>query len=110
MPSTPYFSFFPGGLAWGLDLESNSSTISSKSIAVESRISRRISSVFTSITLRIWGRNSGNAKKELGFWSSKDLVTPIRLKLNYGNSGQTPINGNFGTLSKELYDLGNILE
>jgi hypothetical protein len=38
------------------------------------------------------------------------LVTPIRLKLNYGNSGQTPINGNFGTLSKELYDLGNILE
>jgi len=110
MPSTPNFSFFPRGLAWGLDLESNSSTLSSKFIAIESKISRRTSLGFTSITLRIWGRNSGNAKKELGFWSSKDLVTPTRLKLNSGNSGQTPVNGDFGALLEELYDLGNILE
>jgi hypothetical protein len=39
-----------------------------------------------------------------------DLVAPTRLTFDYGDSSQVLVNGNFGPLSKELYDLGNILE
>ncbi len=110
MPSTLSFYFFLGGLACGSDWESNSSTISSRSIAVKSRISRKISLGSTSITLGILGKNSGIAKEELGFWSFGDLVAPTGLTFNFGDSSQAPANGDFGPLSQELYVLGNILE
>jgi hypothetical protein len=96
-------------LPWGVSL-GISSTISSKSITIKSWISGRTSSGSTSITLGILRRTLGVAKEELGFWSYRDLVVPSRLTFNFGNSSQALTNGNFGPLSKELYDLGNILE
>jgi hypothetical protein len=47
-------------------------------------------------------------KKKLGFWSSRDLVIPIRLTFDFEDSRQAPTNGDFGPLLKKLYDLGNI--
>jgi hypothetical protein len=38
------------------------------------------------------------------------LVVPIGLTFDFGDSCQAPTNGDFGPLSKKLYDLGNILE
>ncbi len=38
------------------------------------------------------------------------MVAPTRLTLDFGDLGQAPTNGDFGPLSKELYNLGNILE
>jgi hypothetical protein len=94
----------------GINWEFDNFTISSRSIVVKSRISGKISSCYTSIALRISWRTSGIAKDELGFWSFGDVVAPTRLTFNFGDLGQVPTNGNFGPLSKELYDLGNILE
>jgi hypothetical protein len=54
------------------------------------------------------GRTSHIAKEKLGFWSSRDLVIPIGLTFDFEDSGQAPTNGDFGPLSKKLYDLGNI--
>jgi hypothetical protein len=56
------------------------------------------------------GRTSHIAKEKLGFWSSRDLVIHIKLTFDYGDLGQALVSGDFGPLSKELYDLGNILE
>jgi hypothetical protein len=44
-------------------LESDNSTISSRFIVVKSKISEKISSRFTSITLRILGRTLGITKR-----------------------------------------------
>jgi len=54
------------------------------------------------------GRTSHIAKEKLGFWSSRDLVIPSGLIFDFEYLGQAPTNGNFGPLSKKLYDLGNI--
>jgi uncharacterized membrane protein required for colicin V production len=54
--------FLPWGVSLGIKLEFDSSTISSRFIVVESKISGRISSRSTSITLRILGRTSHIAK------------------------------------------------
>ena len=56
------------------------------------------------------GRTSRIAKEKLGFWSSRDLVVLIGLTFDYGDSGQTPTSGDFGPLSKKLYDFRNISE
>ncbi len=56
------------------------------------------------------GKSSRIAKEKLGFWSSKDLVVPIGLTFDSKDSGQAPASGNFGPLSKKLYNLGNISE
>ncbi len=38
------------------------------------------------------------------------MVIHIKLTFDYGDLGQALVSGDFGPLSKELYDLGNILE
>jgi len=78
-------------------------------MVVELGISERISSGCTLITLGISRRTSGVAKEELGFWSFGDVVAPIRFTFDFGDSTQALVSDNFGPLSKELYDLGNIL-
>jgi hypothetical protein len=110
MPSTPTFFFFPRGSAWGSNWEFDSSTISLRFIAIESRISGRISLKSTSITLGILGRTSSITKEDLRFWSFRDLIAPTWLTFDSQDSSQAPINGDFGPLSKELYDLRNILK
>jgi hypothetical protein len=110
MPSTIIFYFFVGGSTWGSNWEFDNFTISSKSIAIELGISHKISLGSTSITLRILGRTLGIAKKELGFWSFGDVFPPIGLTLDFGDSGQALVNGDFGPLAEELYDLGNRLQ
>ncbi len=109
MPSTLSLCFFLRGSAWGSNWEFDRSTISTRFIAIELGISKRISSRFTSITLGILGRTSSIAKEKLGFWSYGDVVVPIGLTFNFGDLSQTLLSGDFGPLSKELYNLGNIL-
>jgi hypothetical protein len=110
MPSTPTCFFLPRGSAWGSNWEFDSSTISLRFIAIESRISGRISLKSTSITLGILGRTSSITKEDLRFWSFRDLIAPTWLTFDSQDSSQAPINGDFGPLSKELYDLRNILK
>jgi hypothetical protein len=38
------------------------------------------------------------------------MVAPIGLTFNSMDSNQAPTSGNFGPLSKELYNIGNILK
>jgi len=56
------------------------------------------------------GRTLGITKEELTFWNFGDLVVLIGLTLDFGDSSQTLVSGNFGPLLEELYNLGNILE
>jgi len=67
-----------------------------------------ISSRSRFIKLGILGRTSRTAKEKLGFWSFRDLVIPIGLTIYSGDLGQALASGDFGPLSKELCDLGNI--
>jgi hypothetical protein len=67
MQSTTSFYFFLGGSTWGSNWEFDSSTISSRSIAIKLGISYRTSLGTTSITLGIPMRTLGIAKEELGF-------------------------------------------
>jgi hypothetical protein len=67
-----------------------------------------ISSRSRFIKLGIFGRTSCTTKEKPGFWSSRDLVIPIGLTIYSGDLGQALASGHFGSLSKELHDLGNI--
>jgi len=106
MSSTLSLCFFLRGSAWGLNWEFDSSTISTRFIAVELRISKRTSLGFTSITLGILGRISSIAKEELGFWSYGDVVVPIGLTFNFGDLSQTLFSGDFGPLQRNYTTLG----
>jgi hypothetical protein len=110
MQSTTSFYFFLGGSTWGSNWEFDSSTISSRSIVINLGISYTTSLGTTSITLGIPRRMLGIAKEELGFWNFGDVIAFVGLTFDFGDSGQARVSGNFGPLSEELYNLGNILK